>query len=455
MLPQTPERAAVDRDAAPARRRDPQRALREPDARGSACWSRAIRPGPTRSTTSSGCSPASTSCTATAASPTTTPSSAASRTTRASRSASSATRRAATPSRRSSATSATRGPEGYRKALRVMQLAQKFNRPIVVFIDTPAAYPGVESEERGVAEAIAFNLREMMMLERADRRHRLRRRRQRRRARHRDRRSRADAGVLGLQRHPAGRLRGDPVARREPQGRSGRGAEDHRARSAGARADRRDHSGAGRRRAQRSGAGDRAGRRGARARARRRSIPVPVDERLAARYDKFRRMGGEGPGVHRHGRAGTATTSSRARIAAHEDARLAPPAVRRRAGVGARGGARPASDGRAAAVPARLRRSGRSPGSFLQPVARSPARSVQADRHGPRRSSGSSRRSRGASGSPSTATTTSTASRRPSSSAARSRCSAATSSTSFPSGCATATACSRRRSSGCTPTACR
>lgn len=55
-------------------------------------------------------------------------------------------------------------PEGYRKALRVMGLAQKFERPIVVFIDTPAAYPGVESEERGVAEAIAFNLREMMML---------------------------------------------------------------------------------------------------------------------------------------------------------------------------------------------------------------------------------------------------------------------------------------------------
>jgi acetyl-CoA carboxylase carboxyl transferase subunit alpha len=56
-------------------------------------------------------------------------------------------------------------PEGYRKALRVMQLAEKFHRPIIVFIDTPAAYPGVESEERGVAEAIAYNLREMMMLE--------------------------------------------------------------------------------------------------------------------------------------------------------------------------------------------------------------------------------------------------------------------------------------------------
>jgi acetyl-CoA carboxylase carboxyl transferase subunit alpha len=55
-------------------------------------------------------------------------------------------------------------PEGYRKALRAMQLAQKFNRPIVCFVDTPAAYPGIESEERGVAEAIALNLREMSML---------------------------------------------------------------------------------------------------------------------------------------------------------------------------------------------------------------------------------------------------------------------------------------------------
>src|SRR4051812_2682813 len=56
-------------------------------------------------------------------------------------------------------------PEGYRKALRVMQLAEKFHRPVVVFIDTPAAYPGIESEERGVAEAIAVNLREMSVLE--------------------------------------------------------------------------------------------------------------------------------------------------------------------------------------------------------------------------------------------------------------------------------------------------
>src|SRR5258705_2088096 len=56
-------------------------------------------------------------------------------------------------------------PEGYRKALRTMKMAEKFGRPVIVFIDTPAAYPGIESEERGVAEAIAVNLREMMVLD--------------------------------------------------------------------------------------------------------------------------------------------------------------------------------------------------------------------------------------------------------------------------------------------------
>src|SRR6476646_2101761 len=56
-------------------------------------------------------------------------------------------------------------PEGYRKAMRVMKMAEKFRRPIIVFVDTPAAYPGIESEERGVAEAIAVNLRDMMLLE--------------------------------------------------------------------------------------------------------------------------------------------------------------------------------------------------------------------------------------------------------------------------------------------------
>jgi acetyl-CoA carboxylase carboxyl transferase subunit alpha len=56
-------------------------------------------------------------------------------------------------------------PEGYRKALRVLEMAQKFGRPVIAFVDTPAAYPGIESEERGVAEAIALNLREMALLE--------------------------------------------------------------------------------------------------------------------------------------------------------------------------------------------------------------------------------------------------------------------------------------------------
>jgi acetyl-CoA carboxylase carboxyl transferase subunit alpha len=55
-------------------------------------------------------------------------------------------------------------PEGYRKALRVMKLAEKFGRPIFTFIDTPGAYPGIDAEERGQAEAIAYNLREMAKL---------------------------------------------------------------------------------------------------------------------------------------------------------------------------------------------------------------------------------------------------------------------------------------------------
>ncbi|MDD5513373.1 MAG: acetyl-CoA carboxylase carboxyltransferase subunit alpha [Candidatus Omnitrophica bacterium] len=55
-------------------------------------------------------------------------------------------------------------PEGYRKALRVMQMAEQFSLPIVVLIDTPGAYPGIGAEERGQAQAIAVNLREMMMV---------------------------------------------------------------------------------------------------------------------------------------------------------------------------------------------------------------------------------------------------------------------------------------------------
>lgn len=55
-------------------------------------------------------------------------------------------------------------PEGYRKAIRAMKLAEKFERPIFSFIDTPGAYPGIDAEERGQAEAIAYNLREMAKL---------------------------------------------------------------------------------------------------------------------------------------------------------------------------------------------------------------------------------------------------------------------------------------------------
>lgn len=55
-------------------------------------------------------------------------------------------------------------PEGYRKAMRVMHVAEKFGRPIITMIDTPGAYPGIDAEERGQAEAIAYNLREMAAL---------------------------------------------------------------------------------------------------------------------------------------------------------------------------------------------------------------------------------------------------------------------------------------------------
>ena len=55
-------------------------------------------------------------------------------------------------------------PEGYRKALRIMKMAAKFNRPVISFIDTPGAYPGIGAEERGQAEAIAKNLMEMAVL---------------------------------------------------------------------------------------------------------------------------------------------------------------------------------------------------------------------------------------------------------------------------------------------------
>ena len=55
-------------------------------------------------------------------------------------------------------------PEGYRKSLRLMRLAEKFSMPVIALIDTPGAFPGIGAEERNIAEAIAFNLREMMLL---------------------------------------------------------------------------------------------------------------------------------------------------------------------------------------------------------------------------------------------------------------------------------------------------
>ena len=113
-------------------------------------------------------------------------------------------------------------PDGYRKAMRTMEMAQKFGRPIICFVDTPAAYPGIESEERGVAEAIACEPARDGDARSAGDRAGARRRRQRRRARHCRRRSHPDARVRDLQRDSAGRLRGDPVARPEQEGRSGR-----------------------------------------------------------------------------------------------------------------------------------------------------------------------------------------------------------------------------------------
>ncbi len=56
-------------------------------------------------------------------------------------------------------------PEGYRKALRLFKLAEKFNKPIIIFVDTPGAFPGIGAEERGQAEAIARNIREMSVIE--------------------------------------------------------------------------------------------------------------------------------------------------------------------------------------------------------------------------------------------------------------------------------------------------
>ncbi|GAM07777.1 acetyl-coenzyme A carboxylase carboxyl transferase subunit alpha [Geobacter sp. OR-1] len=112
-------------------------------------------------------------------------------------------------------------PEGYRKALRLMGMAEQFRLPIITFVDTPGAYPGIGAEERGQAEAIARNLREMAALtvpiivvitgEGGIRR----------RAGHCCRRPGADAGAFGVCSYLPRGVRGDPLVRRH-QGCPGR-----------------------------------------------------------------------------------------------------------------------------------------------------------------------------------------------------------------------------------------
>ena len=116
-------------------------------------------------------------------------------------------------------------PEGYRKALRLMRLAEKFGMPVISLIDTPGAYPGIGSEERHISEAIAVNLREMMNLQRAHCRRSDRRRRLGRRAGYRRGRSRPDYGERLLLCDQPGSLFRHLVARPESRRRGGRSVE--------------------------------------------------------------------------------------------------------------------------------------------------------------------------------------------------------------------------------------
>ena len=119
-------------------------------------------------------------------------------------------------------------PEGYRKALRVMQMAEQFDLPIFTFVDTPGAFPGIGAEERGQAEAIARNLREMAALTvpvivtvtgeggSAGR------------PGHRRRQPGADDGIFGLRGHLSRRVRRDPLERRHQGAAGRRGPQAHR-----------------------------------------------------------------------------------------------------------------------------------------------------------------------------------------------------------------------------------
>ena len=143
-------------------------------------------------------------------------------------------------------------PEGYRKALRLMRLAERFRLPLITFIDTPGAYPGVGSEERNQSEAIARNLFEMSVHGHSHHQLRDRRGRLRRRAGHRRLRPAADAAVLHLLGDLARGLRVHPVEERGQEGSRGGRDEPHRRPAVQAQAGRRSAARARGRRASQS-----------------------------------------------------------------------------------------------------------------------------------------------------------------------------------------------------------
>jgi len=128
-------------------------------------------------------------------------------------------------------------PEGYRKAMRIMQLAAKFQRPILTLLDTPGAYPGIDAEERGQAEAIATNLREMPGWGAQSSRS-ASGGRQRRSAGVGGRQPRIHARECGVQRDQPGELRGHHLPGFLEGGAGGIGTAADRAGPAGAGADR-------------------------------------------------------------------------------------------------------------------------------------------------------------------------------------------------------------------------
>ena len=115
-------------------------------------------------------------------------------------------------------------PEGYRKAMRLMRLAERFSLPILIFVDTPGAYPGIGAEERGQAQAIAENLREMVTIKNTDCALCYRRRRQRWGAGYRNRRSSMRFGKCVLFCYFSRRLCGDTVEKQRQGKRSSSGA---------------------------------------------------------------------------------------------------------------------------------------------------------------------------------------------------------------------------------------